>query len=60
MGVTYVASDPIDVGRTDYVTREEELNTRLYRINLLRSSDKRGIWKTPTNQTWALRSRLPA
>jgi len=35
----YVASDYFDVGRTDYVTREEETTSRLCRIDLLRSSD---------------------
>ena len=35
----YVASDTFDVGRTDYVTRAEELSPHLCRIDLLRSSD---------------------
>jgi len=38
-GVVYVASDTIDVGRSTYLTRAEEQNYRLYRVDLLSSTD---------------------
>ena len=37
--VIYVASDTINVGRTDYQTRAEERNPLLHRVDLLRSAD---------------------
>ncbi len=38
-GVIYVASDTVNVGRTDYYTPAEEANADLYRVDLLRSAD---------------------
>ena len=38
-GVIYVASDYVDAGRTEYITAAEERNPKLFRIDLLRSTD---------------------
>ena len=38
-GVIYVASDYVDVGRTDYITQAEEQTPSLYRVDLLSSTD---------------------
>ena len=38
-GVIYVASDTLNIGRSDYQTPAEEANPDLYRVDLLRSTD---------------------
>ena len=38
-GVVYVTSDFVDAGRTEYITAAEEQNAKLFRIDLLRSTD---------------------
>ena len=38
-GVMYVASDYVNVGRTDYVLAREERNSKLFRIDLVSSTD---------------------
>ncbi len=38
-GVIYVASDTLNIGRSDYQTRAEAANPDLYRVDLLRSTD---------------------